>query len=213
MGKEGSAGRPLRGILHGLRGCLVGIAALLVSFFSARSCVERRGWESIRGPIPNAFPLIVLTRTSTDDTLRAQLVTGEYLQRFLSDHPIHSFAILPGTERDVASQLGTAGDENAKYAGGRWVESFDVKALPSGGQLVTVGATANGDAIIVGCYEATATELMPRDMKLWNHMYEGPLTLLLTLAMTFVVLLVTAVGEWLGRNRGSALRTGDRSGA
>ena len=196
MEEKRSAGRPQRSVVRGLRGCLVGIAVLSLSFVGARSCVERAGWESIRGPIPDAFPVIVLARTSADGKPRAQLVTAEYLQRFLSDHPIHSFAIPEGTERDVATQLRRGTYENAKYAGRRWVESFDVKALPSGRQLITASATANGDTIIVGRYEATATEIVPRDMKLWNYMYEGPGTLVLTLAMTFVVLLVIVVGEW-----------------
>jgi len=199
-----------RRLTRGTPGCLLGVLSLGLSVAVAVTWLDRAGWTAVdSGDLPEAFPVVVVV-PGADTTSQAYLLAGETLGAFLETEPDHSFTIPIGREPDVASQLRSPTAIGTRYARGRFVTGLHVEALGTGRQLVTLTATYNGEAMMSARYEASTQELWPRQLKRWNHRTRGPATLLFSMLLTFVLLSLIVLGEWVWlRSPGAPKEAGD----
>lgn len=138
--------------------------------------------------------MIALAGKASDAGRVPYLVTGEHLDRFRREHPDHSFLIPEGREHEIGQRL-EGSDE--QYAGGLFVDAFDVEPAGPARQRIEVSAPWNTDAINVGVYETTGREIMPLYARTSHSMIESGRSAALTIGLSFLILSVATVGEWI----------------
>jgi hypothetical protein len=134
---------------------LVTTAVMLFQFFSFPKAAIRE----IHGPIPNLFPVLIITSDERNIEYHAHIIYKRDLDEFVKTNPNYSFLVPDGQWENLKNQLKS---ETRGY--------FKVEQLPDGKQSLEVGNAVHDEASVAGWYEATDKEFFPERYRLVHSM-------------------------------------------
>jgi hypothetical protein len=141
---------------------LIRLAVFLASFVATlvllRSIYTSTG-QSVGEEIFPAFPVLVVSPENGGPGLRATIVFHEELAQFLQANPGSRYVVPEADEPRLRAGL----------SGGR----FDVRRRADGTQMFEVRRQLQPEAFVVGWYEASETELVPRRFVVFHEMMMG----------------------------------------
>lgn len=162
---------------------LIRLAVLLVSFVATlvllRSIYTSTG-QSVGAQIFPAFPVLVVSPENGGPGLRATIVFHSELAEFLQTNPGSRYVVPEADEPRLRAGL----------SGGR----FNVQRRADGTQAFQVRRQLQPEAFVIGWYEASETELIPRRFVLFHEMM---LALFSIPALLAGLLLAWSVGKLL----------------
>ncbi len=126
--------------------------------------LEERIFKVKVGPdMPDAFPVLVLTRDEKSRTYRSHVVFGPELANFMAQNRDFTFLVPEREEARLLEELRNATDPRSEQK--PFSASLEVRRLSTDRQSLRLEYDLYDDLVNVGWYEATAKSIVPKYQK------------------------------------------------